>query len=204
MTPFGSMRESDQSMISSKTLDHITKSGVSVAYTTSRAADEAFIQLAVRAGRDTRLKLSAKGLLWELLTYHDDELPSDEEIYWAHRESREAQGLKSDGLASIRGALDDLERWGYLVRLRIQDAQGHPRSVRAVTDSPGHHKLDVPGIYEQAQKIPVKAERLDAERVLLKQQDFPRGAHTPGPGSIGSTKGASVISLAERRAARAG
>lgn len=174
-----------------------------MAYTTTRAPGEIFIQLAVRAGRDTRLKWAAKGLLWELLTYHDGELPSDEDLYDAHRAAREAIGEKADGIDLLRGALDDLERRGYLVRLQIRDEHGHRRSVRALTDSPGHHKLAVQQVHADAQALIRKSERLAAERVLLKQEEFPRPAHCPPADSLGVTRDDQVVSLAERRARKA-
>lgn len=191
-------------MVPENHLDHVPKAGSSPAYTTTRAPGEIFIQLAVRAGRDTRLRLAAKGLLWELLTYHDSELPADEDIWRAHRETREAEGFKSDGIDVIRGALDDLEHWGYLVRVYVRDARGKKRVVRALTDSPGHHKLDVLARYQRAQAITKKADRLAAERELLVQHPFPRGAHCPPAGSGGTARDDKVISLAEHRAARSG
>jgi len=190
-------------MVTGNPLDHVPKTGTSVAYTTTRAPGEIFIQLAVRAGRDTRLKLAAKGLLWELLTYHDAELPADQDIYDAHRAAREAEGMKPDGVDLIRGALDDLERWGYLVRLTIRDAGGQRRSVRALTDSPGYHKLNVLAIQHQAHQITKKADRLAAERVLLVQQEFPRGPHCPPADSRGVAQD-NVIDLETRRLNRAG
>jgi hypothetical protein len=190
-------------MLPGHPLDRVPKSGVSVAYTTTRAPGETFIQLSVRAARDTRLKLAAKGLLFELLTYHDSELPSDEDIYEAHRTAREAEGLKSDGIDMIRGALADLERWGYLVRLTVRDSAGQRRSVRALTDSPGHHKLDVLAIFGTADAIADKAKRLAAQRELLVQRDFPRGAHCPPLDATGSAQGGKVVSLDQARAARA-
>jgi len=190
-------------MLPGKPLDHVPKAGTSVAYTTTRAPGEVFIQLAVRAGRDMQLKLAAKGLLWELLTYHDGELPADEDIYEAHRAAREAEGLKADGVDLIRGALVDLERAGYLVRLNVRDTGGRKRMVRALTDSPGHHKLNILAVYQDAQEIAKKAERLEAERMLLKQQEFPRGAHCPPADSLGLAKEGKVISLAAHRASKA-
>ncbi len=190
-------------MIPGKPLDHVPKAGASVAYTTTRAPGEPFIQLAIRAGRDTRLKLVAKGLLWELLTYHDSELPSDEDLCREHRARREAEGLKPDGIDLIRGGLDDLERWGYLVRLQIRDSKGQCRSVRALTDSPGYHKLNVLAIYHQAHQVAGKAERLAAERELLEQQEFPRGAHCPPVGSRDLACESTVIDFEARRIARA-
>lgn len=190
-------------MLPGKPLDYVPKASVSAAYTTTRAEGEIFIQLAVRAGRDTRLKLAAKGLLWELLTYHDGELPSDEDIYESHRQSREAEGQRADGLDVIRGGLNDLERLGYLVRLQIRDQAGRKRSVRALTDSPGHHKLDIKTAYDDAQHLIRKAERLSAERELLVQQEFPRLAHCPPADSLGTARD-NVISLDDRRLNRAG
>jgi hypothetical protein len=189
-------------MLAGHAPDRVPKSGTSVAYTTTRAPGELFIQLSVRAGRDTRLKLAAKGLLFELLTYHDAELPSDEDLYEAHRSAREAEGLKPDGIDLIRGALADLERAGYLVRLTIRDAGGQRRSVRALTDSPGHHKLDIIKIHEAADAVAKKDERLAQQRALLVQQEFPRGAHCPPPGSLGVAQDRKVVSLAAHRAAR--
>lgn len=190
-------------MLPGKPLDHVPKASVSVAYTTTRAPGEMFIQLAVRAGRDTRLRLAAKGLLWELLTYHDSELPSDEDVYEEHRRTREAEGQRADGLDVIRGGLNDLERLGYLVRLQIRDAAGRKRSVRALTDSPGHHKLDVKTAHEAAQQLIRKPERLAAERELLQQEQFPRPAHCPPTDSLGVARN-NVISLEDRRLGRAG
>ncbi len=184
-------------------LDRVPKSGTSVAYTTTRAPGEIFIQLAVRAGRDTRLKLASKGLLFELLTYHDGELPSDEDIYAGHRAAREAEGLKPDGIELIRGALDDLDHFGYLVRKTIRDINGQCRSVRAVTDSPGHHKLNLLEIFQKADQIMNKRDRLTALRELLVQREFPRGAHCPPADSRGAASDQRVVSLAAVRAARA-
>lgn len=191
-------------MISGRPIDHIPKAGTSVAYTTTRSPGETFIPLAVRAGRDTRLKLAAKGLLWELLTYHDGELPADRDIWEAHRAAREAEGLKSDGIDAIRGALDDLERWGYLVRFQIRDASGQRRSVRALTDSPGHHKLDVLEAYREADQISGKTERLAKMRELLTQQSFPRGGHCPAAQHRSEEASGNVVSLDTHRRRRAG
>jgi hypothetical protein len=182
----------------------VEKSGSSVAYT-SLGADasgccELFVRLSVRALRDQRLSLAARGLLAELSTYHDGEMPSAEDLEQANKAARrelaEKTGTKAGYGQSHASAMKELEQLGYLFRQRIYAEKGRPVSIRALTDTPGHHKFDLPGMYEAAMQLSDPGERKAAVRDLAEQRDFPRPVHAYRP----ADHTAEVISLADRRA----
>lgn len=197
-------------MITRSVTNFIAKSGSSVAYT-SLGADaagryELFIRLSVEAMRDQRLSLAARGLLGELSTYHDGELPSAEDLEKANRDVRKAlaeeAGEEKVGYGqSYAAAMKELERFGYLFRQRIYAEKGRPVSIRALTDTPGYHKYDLPGLYEQAMAHSDPEQRKVAVRALAEQRHFPRPVHAYRPAV---ETAANVVSLSERRAAREG
>ncbi len=64
--------------------------------------------------KDNRLSLKAKGLLTQMLSLPDD---------WDYT-LKGLTSLFSDGQDSIRAAIHELERYGYIIRKRVRDERG--------------------------------------------------------------------------------
>lgn len=83
--------------------------------------------------QDERLTFLARGVLIDLLTREDGEDVNAEEIY---QEARKGRGAKAEGRQAIRAAFAELERFGYLVRRRVQNTNGRWVTLMEVYDDP--------------------------------------------------------------------
>ncbi len=90
-----------------------------------------FTTIANYVFKDNRLSLKAKGLLTQMLSLPDD---------WEYT-LKGLTSLFSDGQDSIRAAIHELERYGYIVRKRVRDEKGRLGGTEYI-------------IYEKPQDIP--------------------------------------------------
>lgn len=86
-----------------------------------------FVVLANHTVREARLSFRARGLLAYLLSMPED---------WRTNSNQLAGQSPKEGRDAIRTALVELERAGYLKRIRVQDDAGRWRTETVVTDSP--------------------------------------------------------------------
>ena len=93
--------------------------------------------------RDTRLSLKAKGLMTYLLS-----LPEDWKIYL-----KEIQTHSTDGETSLRSAIKELKKYGYIKFKRIQNEKGiFVQGVYTIIENPSleNPKVENPKVDKQA------------------------------------------------------
>jgi hypothetical protein len=87
--------------------------------------------------RDHALSFRARGILAFILSMPDNWSTSSEHLGRVSQEGRDA----------IRAAMKELERAGYIQRIRQQTTRGHWQTVTIVHDSPVDNPVDKWGIY---------------------------------------------------------
>lgn len=90
------------------------------------AATGRFVQLTNAAGQDRRLSLQARGIIYLVLS-----LPADTVLT-----AQLIEDMGTNGRESVRGALRELEKFGYLKRTRMHDGSGHWTWEQVLSDAP--------------------------------------------------------------------
>lgn len=85
--------------------------------------------------RDHRLSFRARGVLCYLLSMPDN---------WRSSADRIAQ-VGVEGRDAVRKALDELERWGYIRRVKHQDEKGRWTTELHVYDRPNRSRVEILG-----------------------------------------------------------
>src|SRR5689334_246103 len=99
------------------------------------AADRDFTQISNKLFRDARLSAKAMGVFGHISTHRDGYGVTPESISRCMR----------DGVSAIKGALRELEQYGYLARVRERTAEGKLGGVvYEITDEPEENPWSQP------------------------------------------------------------
>jgi hypothetical protein len=118
--------------------------------------DDKFVQIPNDWLRDSRLSLKARGLLAQIMTHRED---------WSLSINKLAQD-NGEGKHAIRGAIAELERYGYLVRDQINDGR-FSESVWTTQDPPV--ESDLPLSDNPLSEIPL-SENQTTKKNIIKEE----------------------------------
>jgi len=96
-----------------------------------------YVKIPNALAQDSRVSYRARMVLVELLS-RPPGWQTTADALWK-KGQRERPG-HAEGQEAVRKAMNELEKWGYVVRRRIRNERGHFSTVVHVYDTPGHNR----------------------------------------------------------------
>lgn len=148
-----------------------------------RAAEGKFVQLANAAGQDPRLSLTARGIIYFILS-----LPPDQHLTAEWLETR-----VPDSRRSVRAALRELEACGYYRKSRRSGGKGTWIWEQVISDAPietASEQADSEGAFPQV----VSSDRFTSDENTSDENRPDKNINTEDPKDVGP------VDMASRRA----